>query len=56
MVVGWQFGEDGRVVRWHNGKGKKVDGWQVGRFLILFEGGGCSVSSRFYLFVSDVNQ
>ena len=56
MVVGWQFGKDGRVVRWHNGKGKKVDGWQVGRFLILFEGGGCSVSSRFYLFVSDVNQ
>ena len=56
MVVGWQFGKGGRVVRWHNGKGEKVDGWQVGRFLILFEDGGGSMSSRFYLFVSDVNQ
>ena len=45
MVVGRQFGKGGTVAR-----------WQGERFLILFKGGGCRVSSRLYLFVSDVNQ
>ena len=45
MVVGRQFGKGGTVVR-----------WQGGRFLVLFKGGGCRMSSRLYLFVSDVNQ
>ena len=43
--MGWQGREGGRVVR-----------WEGGRFLVLFKGGGCRVSPRFHLFVSDVNQ
>ena len=31
-------------------------GLEVGRFLVLFKGGGCRVSPRFYLFVSNNNQ
>ena len=30
--------------------------WEAGRFLVLFKGGEHRVSSRFYLFISDVNQ
>ena len=39
----------GRVVMWQGGKGGKVVRWQGERFLVLFEGGGCRVSPRFYL-------
>ena len=31
-------------------------GLEGGRFLVLFKGGGCRLSSRLHLFVSDVNQ
>ena len=55
-VVRWQGGKGGRVARWESGKcGKKVR-WQGGRFLVLFKGRRCSVSSRFRPFVSDANQ
>ena len=30
--------------------------WQGGGFLVLFKGGGCRVTPRFHLMVSDVNQ
>ena len=30
--------------------------WEGGRFLVLFKGGGCRVSPRFNLSVSDVDQ
>ena len=45
-----------RVVRWQGGKGGRIVRWHGERFLVLFEGGGCRVSPRFHLFVSDVNQ
>ena len=43
-------------MRWQGGKGRRVVRWEDGRFLVLFKGGEDSVSPRFYLFVSDVNQ
>ena len=43
-------------MRWQSGKGRRVLRWQGGRFLVLFKGGEDRVSSRFYLFVSNVNQ
>ena len=46
----------GRLVRWEGGKSRRVVRWEGGRFLVLFKGGEHSVSPRFYLFVSDVNQ
>ena len=55
-VVRWQVFKGGRVVRWQGGKGGRVVRWKGGRFLVLFKGGGCRVSPRFHLFVSDVNQ
>ena len=45
-----------RVVKLQCGKGGRVIRWQGGRLLVLFEGEGRRVSSRFNLFVSDVNQ
>ena len=42
--------------RWQGGKGAKVVRWLDGRFLVLFKSGGRSVSSRFHLFISDVDQ
>ena len=30
--------------------------WQGGRLLVVFKGGGCRVTPRFHLLVSDVNQ
>ena len=38
------------MVRWENGGAKS------GRYLVLFKDGGHKMSSRFHLFVSDVNQ
>ena len=59
IVVRWQVGKGGRVVRWQGWKGGKygrVVRQQGGRFLVLFKGGGCRVSPRSHLFVSDINQ
>ena len=38
------------VMRREGGEGARVVRWEVGRFLVLFKGGGCRVSPRFYLF------
>ena len=43
-------------MRWKVGKGGKVVRWEGGGFLVLFKGGGCRVTPRFHLFVSDINQ
>ena len=56
LVGGWWRGTGGKVMRWQGGKGRRVVRWEDGRFLVLFKGGEDSVSPRFYLFVSDVNQ
>ena len=48
-----QQGEKGRkVVRWQGGGGGRVGRWESRRFLVLFKGRSCRVSSRFHLFVS----
>ena len=52
----WEDGKGGRVMRWQGGKGRRVVMWECRRFLVLFKGGEHSVSSRFYLFVSDVKK
>ena len=31
-------------------------GWEGGRYVVLFKGGGCRLSPRFLLFVFDINQ
>ena len=46
----------GRVIRWQSGKGGRVVRWQGGGSLVLFKGGGCRVTPRIHLMVSDVNQ
>ena len=43
-------------MRWQGGKGGRAVRWEGERFLVLFNCGEHSVSPRFYLFVSDVNQ
>ena len=53
--------EGGRVERWQGGKVVRWQGGRMmspkdGRYLVLFKGGGHKMSSRFRLFVSDVNQ
>ena len=40
---------------WKGGKGGRVVRWVGGCFLVSFKGGENKVSSRFHLFVSDVN-
>ena len=57
-VTSWQrcTGGGGLERRWQGGKGRRVVKWQGGRFLVLFKSGGHRVSSRFYLFISDVDQ
>ena len=45
-----------RVMRWQGEKGGTVVRWESERFLVLFKGGEHRLSTRFYLFVSDVNQ
>ena len=52
----WEDGEGGRIVSWQGGKGGRIVKWQGGKFLVLLKGGGCRVSPRFYLFISDVDQ
>ena len=52
----WEGGKVGRVMRRQGGKSGTVVRCEGGRFLVLFKGGEHSVSPRFYLFVSDVNQ
>ena len=57
----WENSEVARSKRWEGSeaaswKGGREIRWQGGRFLVLFNGGGCIVSLRFYLFISDVNQ
>ena len=42
--------------KWLGEKEGRVVGWKGGRFLVLFQDGGCRVSPRFHLFFSDVNQ
>ena len=54
-LLRWDGGKGGRVMRWQHGKGGRVRRWEGGRFLVLFKGGGHRASSKFYLFVSDVN-
>ena len=61
-VVSWQGGKGGWIVRWQVWKGRRVARWQIGRvlrwhsgdFLVLFKGGGCRVSPRSHLLVSDL--
>ena len=53
MVMRWHCGKGGRVVRWQGGRAVR---WERRRFLVLLKDGGCRVSTRFHLFVSDVNQ
>ena len=43
-------------MRWQGGEGGRVVKWQGGRFLVLCNSVGVRVSSRFHLFVSDVDQ
>ena len=43
-------------MRWQGGEGRRVVRSEGGRFLVLFKGGECRVTPRFYLFVSDLNQ
>ena len=52
----WQGGKGGRVVKWQGGEGGRVVRSEGGGFLVLYKGGGCWLSPRFHLFVSDVNQ
>ena len=52
----WQGGKGGRVVKWQGGEGGRVVSSEGGGFLVLYKGGGCWLSPRFHLFVSDVNQ
>ena len=52
----WQSGKGGRVVRWQGEEGTRVVRSEGGWFLVLFKDGGCRVSPRFHLYVSDVNQ
>ena len=52
----WEGGKDGKVMMWQDGKCERVVRWESGRFLVLFKGGEHSVSPRFYLFSSDVNE
>ena len=42
-------------MRWQGGKGRRVVKWQGGRFLVLFKSGEHRASSRFYLFISDID-
>ena len=51
----WDGSEVASWERWQGGKDGRVVKWQGKRFLVLFEGGGHRGSSRFHLFVSDVN-
>ena len=63
-VARWERWENSEVARSERWEGSEVASWkgeravrrQGGRFLVLFNGGGCIVCLRFYLFVSDVNQ
>ena len=52
----WDGGKGERVMRWQGRKGRRLVRWEGGRLLVLFKGREHRVSSRFYLFVSDVNQ
>ena len=54
-VVRWQVGKGRRVVSRWDGKGGRVVKWQGGSFSVVFKGGGCRVTPRFYLFISDVD-
>ena len=45
-----------QIVRWQGGKGRRVVKWQGRRLLVVFKGGGCRVTPRFHLLVSDVDQ
>ena len=56
IVRSWQGGKGARVVTWLGGKSGRMVKCQGGRFLVLFKSGGHRVSSRFHLFVSDVDQ
>ena len=55
----WEGGKGGRLVRWEGGEGGRLLRWQCGRksweLPGFFKGGGHKTSSRFHLFVSDVN-
>ena len=50
----WEGGKGRRVMRWQGGKDRRVVRWHGGRFLVLFKGGECRMSPRFYLFVSEM--
>ena len=52
----WQGGKDAKVVRWQGAKGGRVVKWQGGNSWFYSRVGGCRVSPRFHLFVSDVGQ
>ena len=52
----WQGGKGGRVMRWQGRKGGGVVRVEGVGFLVWLKGGGCRVTSRFHLMVSDVNQ
>ena len=36
LVVTWEGGKGGRIMRWQGGKGGRVVKWEGGRFLVLF--------------------
>ena len=55
-VVRWQGGKSGKVVRWQGWKGGRMVKQKGGRYLFFFKDGEHKMSSRFHLFVSDVNQ
>ena len=44
------------MARRQGGKGARVVRLEGEKFLVLLKRGGCKVSPRFHLFVSDVNQ
>ena len=56
VVKMWQGGKGERVLRWQGGKGRRVVKWQGGSFLVLLKSGEHTVSPRFHLFISDVDQ
>ena len=51
-----QICEDGEVCEVARGGGRRVARWKGGRFLVLFNAGGCRTSVRLHAFVFNVNQ
>ena len=54
-VVRWGRWESSEMARWGRWESGEVGRWEVPGF-VQGLGGGCRVSPRFHVFVSDVNQ